>query len=304
WTLMNRSRIDKAVVAMAPEFSRNHLQWLIDQGQVVVDGEVARTASHKVRAGQALDIVLVPTEESKAFRPEAMPLRIVHEDADVLVIDKPAGLVVHPASGNWTGTLLNGLLFHYPMAATLPRAGIVHRLDKDTSGLLVIGKTLVAVTSLSRQIAARTVSREYVAIVHGETREREFTVDAPIGRDPISRVRMAVVASGRPARTEIRCLARATGFSALACKLHTGRTHQIRVHLASRGHPLVADATYGGRPALGMSRQALHAERLSFTHPTSGLPVGFESSLPHDMASAMATLATPMQHPDFSIGLR
>lgn len=279
-------RLDKAVVAMAEEFSRNYLQGLIEQGHVSVDGAMVRVASRKVLAGQVITVDLVPTAESRAFRPETLPLRVVFEDDHLMVIDKAFGMVVHPAAGNWSGTLLNALLAHHRPAATLPRAGIVHRLDKDTSGLMVVGKTLSAVTMLARAIAAREVHRQYRAIVHGEVRPASFSLDAAIGRDPQSRVRMAVVASGRSARTEVQVVAVAAGFSALCCTLHTGRTHQIRVHLAARGHPLVADAVYAGKPALGMTRQALHATTLGFVHPASGQTVSFHAPAPADFASA------------------
>jgi len=287
---LNGQRLDRAVVALAPEFSRSHLQSLIGQGHVRVDGEAVTTAARRVRAGQRLEVALVPTAESRAFRPEPIALDVVHEDDDVLVLNKAAGLVVHPAAGNWTGTLLNGLLDRYPVAGTLPRAGIVHRLDKDTSGLMVVGKTLAAVTALSREIAVRGVHREYLAIVDGVVQPDAFRIDAPIGRDPASRIRMAVVASGRPAQTEVRCLLRRGDHSLVECRLHTGRTHQIRVHLAARGHPLVADPTYGGRPALGMARQALHALRLGFRHPASGVAVRFEAAPPADFEQALETL--------------
>jgi 23S rRNA pseudouridine1911/1915/1917 synthase len=287
---LHGTRLDKVLVTMAEEFSRNHLQSLIDDGHVQIDGVTAKSASRKVTAGQRIDIELVPTAESRAFKAEPIALPIVFEDDHLLVIDKPAGLVVHPAAGNWSGTLLNGLLAHHAAAATLPRAGIVHRLDKDTSGLMVVGKSLQAVTALMRAIAAREVQREYLALAHGQLADSFLRIDRPLARDPQSRVRMAVVPSGKPAQTDVTRLAVAQTpdglVTAVRCKLHTGRTHQIRVHLASRGHPLLADATYGGRQALGLLRQALHAERLAFVHPHSGDSVTFEATLPADLARA------------------
>jgi 23S rRNA pseudouridine1911/1915/1917 synthase len=283
---LHGQRLDKALVAHAGEFSRSHLQGLVERGCVKLDGQAARAASQRVRAGQAVEVVLQPTDESRAFTPEPMVLSIVFEDEHLLVIDKPAGLVVHPAPGHWRGTLLNGLLAHHAGAAVLPRAGIVHRLDKDTSGLMVTAKALPAMTALTRAIAAREVRREYQALAHGEVPAQPFSVEAPIGRDPVSRVRMAVVPSGRQARTDVKRLAVAQGTSAIECRLHTGRTHQIRVHLAWRGHPLVADALYGGKPALGIERQALHAVRLGFAHPVSGAAMAFEAPLPEDLRAA------------------
>jgi 23S rRNA pseudouridine1911/1915/1917 synthase len=284
-------RLDKVLVRLAPEFSRSHLQSLVLRGHVRVDGQVAGVVARKLRAGQQLQLELVPTDESRAFVAQALALDIVYEDAHLLVLNKPAGLVVHPAPGNWSGTLLNALLAHHAEAATLPRAGIVHRLDKDTSGLMVVGKNLPAVTALSRAIAAREVHRHYLALVHGVPVPPKQTIEAPIGRDPVSRVRMAVVAGGKPARTDIVCLASSGAISAVACTLHTGRTHQIRVHLAWRGHPLVADALYGGAPALGLTRQALHAARLRLRHPLQGHWLDFERPLPDDLAAAWTQVA-------------
>lgn len=284
--LQHGERLDKVLVAHAGEFSRSHLQGLVERGCVKVGGHAARAASQRLRAGQAVEVLLQPTDESRAFTPQPMSLAIVHEDAHLLVIDKPAGLVVHPAPGHWQGTLVNGLLAYHAGAMALPRAGIVHRLDKDTSGLMVVAKTLPAMTALTRAIAAREVRREYLALVHGELPPEPFVVEAPIGRDPVSRVRMAVLGSGKPARTDVQRLAFDGRVSAARCRLHTGRTHQIRVHLAWRGHPLLADAMYGGAPALGLERQALHAARLGFDHPVTGQALVFDASLPPDLAKA------------------
>lgn len=284
-------RLDKVLVALAPEFSRAHLQGLIERGHVQVDGKVQTTVARRVRAGQTVAVELVPTAETLAFRPEAMPLAIAYEDEHLLVVDKPAGLVVHPAAGHWSGTLLNALLAHHQAATGLPRAGIVHRLDKDTSGLMVVAKTLPAMTALVRAIAAREVRRVYLALAQGEVAWSHLRIDAPIGRDPFSRLRMAVRGDGKAARTDFERLAVCGGFSALRCNLHTGRTHQIRVHLASRGHPLVSDALYGGRVALGLSRQALHAAELALVHPVDGRERHWRSPLPEDLSLAWQQLA-------------
>lgn len=281
-------RLDKLLVEMAGEFSRSHLQHLVEQGCVQLDGRIATTSSRKVQAGQHVVVELRPTAESQAFRPEPMSLDVRFEDEHLLVLHKPAGLVVHPAAGHWSGTLLNGLLAHHPGAAALPRAGIVHRLDKDTSGLMLVGKSLAGVTQLVRAIAAREVHREYLALAQGEILQPASlaSIEAPIGRDPHSRVKMAVVSSGKPARTDVTLVATGLGCSAVRCRLHTGRTHQIRVHLASRGFPLVGDVLYGGRPALGLERQALHAFRLELRHPVNDAPLTFEAPPPADFGQA------------------
>jgi 23S rRNA pseudouridine1911/1915/1917 synthase len=285
------ARLDHALVARAGEFSRSHLQSLVARGEVRIDDAVCRTPARRLRLGQRVEVQLLPTAESRAFRAEPMALAVVHEDEALLVVDKPAGLVVHPAAGHWSGTLLNGLLAHHAGAAGLPRAGIVHRLDKDTSGLMVVAKTLQSMTALVRMIAARKVQREYLALAHGEFAQAERSIEAPIARDPRSRVRMAVLGSGKPARTDVQRLAARDGASALRCTLHTGRTHQIRVHLAHVGHPLLADALYGGVPALGVERQALHATSLRFAHPLDARrPLAFESALPADLQAAWAAV--------------
>ncbi len=292
-------RLDVVCAALAPQYSRNHIKQLIEDGLLTMNGQKSDSPSRKATVGQQLRLLLRPTAQSMAFQPEAMDLAIVFEDAHLMVINKPVGLVVHPAAGNWNGTLMNGLLAHHAGAAGLPRAGIVHRLDKDTSGLMVVGKTLEAVTALSRAIAAREVSRQYQAIVHGEV-PGKLRIESSIGRDPVTRVRMAVVPSGKPARTDVQ--PRALGayqpeggegtkpVTGVWCILHTGRTHQIRVHLSSRRYPLVADTLYGGAPALGIERQALHAARLAFTHPATQAELVFTAPLPADMADAWAAL--------------
>ena len=293
-------RLDKLLTSIAPEFSRAHLQGLIADGRVLLEGKVSSTASAKVKAGWRVQVELVKPAQDQAFKPEDIPLDIVYEDEHVLVVNKPVGLVVHPAAGNWSGTLLNGILFRDPKAASLPRAGIVHRLDKDTSGLMVVGRTLEGVTGLMRDIASRVVSRKYLALVHGRFKLDEDTIEAPIGRDPKVRVRMAVINSGRWAKTDVDLVAYAEGIGAVRCTLHTGRTHQIRVHLAFRGHPLVSDELYGGRPALGMTRQALHAAHLAFKHPVTGEKLSFDSAPPDDFRQAWAHIVGDDLLEDFS----
>ena len=286
-------RLDRALAGLVPEFSRSYLQQLIEAGAVRLRGTPATKPAQRVKAGDAGEIELRPTPQSQAFVPEAIPLSVVHEDEHLLVIDKPAGLVVHPAPGNWRGTLLNALLARDPGARLLPRAGIVHRLDKDTSGLMVVARTRAAMDRLVAQIAAREVTRRYLALAHrpweGPARRR---VEAAIGRDPRNRLRMAVVDlqrhSGKPAATVFELLEGATAGCALLCTLETGRTHQIRVHAAHVGHPLVADPLYGGAPAAGLQRQALHAFRLAFAHPVTGVSLSFHAPLPADLQAAWA----------------
>jgi 23S rRNA pseudouridine1911/1915/1917 synthase len=285
-------RLDHALVEVVSEFSRSYLQQLIELGVVKVNGTVASKSSVRVKAGDAGVIELRPTPQSQAFKPEQMSLNIVYEDEYLMVIDKPAGLVVHPAPGNWSGTLLNGLLAHDASAVNLPRAGIVHRLDKDTSGLLVVAKTRLAMDALIKAIAAREVGRQYVAIAHKPwSGSRQRQVDVPVGRDPRNRLRMAVVdlekTAGKTARTDIELLQNSDLGCLVRCTLHTGRTHQIRVHMTSIGHPLLADLTYGGSVSAFIQRQALHACRLSFVHPMTGQQMMFNADLPSDMRVAL-----------------
>jgi 23S rRNA pseudouridine1911/1915/1917 synthase len=287
------SRLDRALASLVPEFSRSYLQQLIEAGVVQLNGAVVLKTATKIKAGDDLIIELRPTPQSQAFVPEAMTLDVVFEDEYLLVINKPAGLVVHPAPGNWRGTLLNGLLARDPQASFLPRAGIVHRLDKDTSGLMVVARQRQTMDQLVGLIAARDVSREYLALGHAAwTGAKTLEVDQPVGRDPRNRLRMAVVdlekTAGKTARTVISLIDTAKGFCLVKCKLHTGRTHQIRVHMASIGHPLVGDDIYGGAPAGELRRQGLHAWRLAFEHPVTGQLMEFKSPPPADLKGAFA----------------
>lgn len=290
---LHGKRLDLALAELVPEFSRSYLQQLIGCGAVSVNGVLSPKPSSRVKAGDCGVIELRPTPQSQAFKPELMDLQVVYEDEYLRVINKPAGLVVHPAPGNWNGTLLNGLLASDEKAALLPRAGIVHRLDKDTSGLMVVARTRAVMDALVKLIAAHEVSRQYLALAHRPWGGiASLAVDAPIGRDPRNRLRMAVVDlnqhQGKQAKTEVHVLDRAAAGCLVRCVLHTGRTHQIRVHMASIGHPLVADEVYGGVQAAGMKRQALHAFHLSFIHPVSGQDMVFRASLPDDFSAAIA----------------
>lgn len=257
-----------------------------------MDGAPARPAA-RVRAGQRVAVVVPPREEA-GVTPQAIPLDVVHEDADLLVINKPAGLTVHPGAGQPSGTLVNAIAARAPELLRLGgglRPGIVHRLDKDTSGLLVVARTEEALRSLQQQVADRTMRRTYLALVVGRVAHDEGRIEAPIGRDPHHRTRMAVVRSGRQAATRYRVLERMAAHTLVEASLVTGRTHQIRVHFAHIGHPVAGDPVYGGRAAsergLGLARQALHAYRLAFRHPRSGTEAAFEAAPPADFTAAL-----------------
>ena len=285
-------RLDRALVDLVPEFSRSYLQQLIELGSVSLNEKTMQKASQKVKVSDLGRIELRPTPQSQAFKAENMALDMVYADEHLLVINKPAGLVVHPAPGNWSGTLMNGLLGFDAQAFNLPRAGIVHRLDKDTSGLMVVARSRLVMDALVRAIAARDVKRQYLALAHGVWHGKvSRVVDLPIGRDPANRLRMAVVdlatQAGKAARTDIDLLANGTQGCLVKCTLHTGRTHQIRVHMVSIAHPLVSDVIYGGSVAAGMQRQALHAFRLGFLHPVTAQPLQFQANLPSDFSNAL-----------------
>jgi 23S rRNA pseudouridine1911/1915/1917 synthase len=286
-------RLDQALARLLPEHSRSRLaQWVRDE-RVILDGAAA-IPRVKLRGGESLEVRPAADPATLSHLPQDIPLAIIHEDESLIVIDKPPGLVVHPGSGNWDGTLLNALLQHEPRLAGVPRAGIVHRLDKDTSGLLVVAKTLTAQTELVRQLQARTVKREYAAIAHGHV-ARDGKVDAPIGRHPVSRTRMAVASRGKPAVTHYHVVQRYAHATLLQCNLETGRTHQIRVHLASIAHPLLGDPVYGKRsirPELAFHRQALHAQKLGLVHPASREPMSWQAPIPEDLRELMRTLAS------------
>lgn len=287
-------RLDQALARLLPEHSRSRLKAWIDEGRVRVDG-AAWEAKRRVAGGERLDVDARDTDTALPDAPQDIALPIVHQDPAIIVVNKPAGLVAHPGSGNRDGTLLNALLHHDPALAGVPRAGIVHRLDKETSGLMVVARTIEAHTELVRQLAERSVTREYIAIARGDV-TRSIVVDAPIGRHPTQRTAMAVVARGKPARTHVHVVERFGIATLLRCTLETGRTHQIRVHMAAMGHPLVGDPAYGTRrtsPALPpFGRQALHAARLALTHPVSGERLTWEAPPPEDFTALVAALRT------------
>lgn len=287
-------RIDRYLADQGGPFvSRAFVQGLIEAEKVRINGKTCRRAAERVAPGDRIEVE-IPPPPPPVPEPEAIPLDIVYEDDTVIVVNKPRGMVVHPAPGNTAGTLVNALLAHCDLAGvgSAARPGIVHRLDKGTSGLLVAAKTPEAYIRLVEQLRQRTVRREYFAVVHGRVEDERWTVDAPIARDPSDRQRMAVVPGGKPAVTHCDLVRRLKGFSCIRARLVTGRTHQIRVHMAYIGHPLVGDVRYGApaRPALPDGGVALHAQRLEFIHPEHGERMAFEAPLPADLLSLIETL--------------
>jgi len=297
------SRLDQVLARLFPQWSRSRLQRWIGENRISVDGATG-SVRQKIWGGEIIRVTAGLIEKDQNHQAEAIPLNILYEDDHLIVVDKPAGLVVHPGNGNWHGTLLNALLNHAPQLAQVPRAGIVHRLDKDTTGLLVVAKTIEAQFDLIKQLQQRTVKRHYFALVLGEI-EKDGLVDAPIGRHPVHRTRMAVVQHGKPARTHYCVLEKLVGCTFLQCSLETGRTHQIRVHLMSIGHPLAGDPVYGKTPSSSPAidiiapfpRQALHAWQLELTHPDNGQILRWESRLPADMAGLLQTLRNGSPQP-------
>lgn len=292
-------RLDAALAKMLPDYSRSRIAGWIKDGWVQMNGQTA-SPKHKLIGGEVLQVTVQQSDENQAFEPEAMDLDIVYEDDAVMVLNKPAGLVVHPAAGNWTGTLLNGLLHHAPALSQVPRAGIVHRLDKDTSGLMVVAKTLPVQTHLVQQLQNRSVRRIYRAVADGVV-PFDGKIETLIGRDPHNRLKMAVVKfGGKEAITHVKVLERYQAHSYIECRLETGRTHQIRVHMKEARHPLAGDPVYGNprhpcsppvKEAIqSLQRQALHAYRLSFIHPTTGENMSFEAPMPEDMYHLLSVL--------------
>lgn len=290
-------RVDQVLARLFPEFSRSRLQEWVRQGLVTVDGN-AVVPSAKLWGGEGIRLIPLLEPDGGALA-EDIPLSVVYEDAALIVIDKPAGLVVHPGSGNRAGTMMNALLHRAPELSALPRAGIVHRLDKDTSGLLVVARSLVAQVSLVRQLQSRTVGRTYLAVVAGVP-DASGSIEAPIGRHPQQRTKMAVVPSGKSAVTHYRVLEQGTAWSLVECRLETGRTHQIRVHMAHIGHALLGDPVYFPRQAArrlpgtayAFPRQALHAAALALEHPVDGSRCHWHSPVPADMRDLLERLRT------------
>jgi 23S rRNA pseudouridine1911/1915/1917 synthase len=297
-------RLDRALGELFTEYSRNFLANLVTDGHVRVDGALATKPSQRVETGQSLQIE-VPEAAPAGISSQDLPLTVLYEDADVAVIDKPAGLVVHPAAGHSDGTLVNALLFHVKDLSGIGgeiRPGIVHRLDKDTSGVMIIAKHDAAHRKLTEAWNTERVRKEYVALVYGTPSSERGTVEAPIGRDPRDRKKMAVVAGGRAAVTDYEVAERLRHVSLVRCRLRTGRTHQIRVHMKHLGHPIVGDPLYSGPQWRGipdkrlqkllssLERQMLHAARITFAHPTTGAPMTFDAPLPRDFADVIEAL--------------
>ena len=285
------ARLDRFVSEKQPQLSRTFAKKLINEGFITVNDQVVK-ASHKLNAGDRLTITLPPPEPSH-LTAEAIPLNIIYEDKDLLVIDKPTGLTVHPAPGNPNHTLVNAVLAHtpdLPSGGDFLRPGIVHRLDKGTSGLILVAKNMVALNKLANQFKARSVAKAYLVLVRGHLSPENGFIEAPIGRDPRNRKRMAVVDKGRDARTGYHVIKYVGDCSLLEVKLETGRTHQIRVHLAAIGYPVVGDATYGVKSAF-LSRQFVHACRLGFKLPSSDKYMEFTSELPPDLEQALKNIA-------------
>ncbi len=294
---LNGERLDR-VVAFVLDISRNRAGNLIDVGKVVLGGEVERSRSRRVQLGETLNVLNEEQEEEEGPEPEKdIKIPIIYEDDQVLVVNKPAGLVVHPGAGNMTGTMVNGLLASWPDLREVgerTRPGIVHRLDRGTSGLLVVARTQKAYDHLSTQLSDRSMGRWYTALVWGQMDSDTGSVEAPIGRSKRDRIRMAVISAGRQARTNYEVIRRWTGpdVSLVRCKLETGRTHQIRVHLSAIGHPLVGDELYGGnRSEIALKRPFLHASFLEFCHPTKNERIAFESPLPDDLEKVLSGLS-------------
>lgn len=293
---LDGERLDRIVALMA-DISRSDATATIQANGVLVNGSVSRTGKERLVTGAviSIDTSKIPAISAPLPDPEVV-FRVVHEDADIVVVDKPAGLVVHPGAGHDDGTLVNGLLARYPEMADVGemfRPGIVHRLDQGTSGLLVVARRQSSYTSLVEMLSAHEVTRRYRALVWGHPESDEFTIDAPIGRDPQDPLRMAVVTAGKEARTHVQVVQRFTNpeMAAVMCDLETGRTHQIRVHLRAIGHPVVGDAVYGGaRSGVELSRPFLHAEQLGFAHPTSGEALRFETPIPSDLLEYLESL--------------
>ncbi|MEY3996448.1 MAG: hypothetical protein RL344_791 [Pseudomonadota bacterium] len=312
-------RYDVVIAQLLPAYSRSRIQQWCDLGHITQDDHTV-VANNKIKKIRPITVYPQVEDFSKAFIAENLPFDVVYEDAHLVIINKAVGMVVHPGAGNWAGTLMNGLLYRYPTSSSLPRAGIVHRLDRDTSGLMVVAKDSKTYNALVAALKLRTVQRRYLALTHGVPLWASHRVDAPLGRDPKLRTRMAVLpgtvarpSTGKQAITDIRLLASnaAAGVALVECKLHTGRTHQIRVHLSHIRHALIGDTTYGGKPLLTMNRQALHAWSLSFEHPITGQMISNKCAPPLDMITAFTQMGVGwdslhnalLQSPTFEIAI-